>query len=183
MRSAYRRTLRTAVKTKAYVIAGYKYCHSRDCACRWSASPSLAHVIGSIQTIVPGAAICMCNAEKMESWLSCINLIVYCINFTCLFLLHPFNCIPKMSLRTPLAHVARRATPGHTAAVLTARDRVPSASWRQSRNMATVVPPVTQDSTSKRGPTAMVFMNMGGPATTDEVGDFLSRLFVSSTSL
>ncbi len=27
----------------------------------------------------------------------------------------------------------------------------------------------------------MVFMNMGGPSTTDEVGDFLSRLFVSST--
>lgn len=45
--------------------------------------------------------------------------------------------------------------------------------------MATVVPPVTQDSTGKKGPTAIVFMNMGGPATTDEVGDFLSRLFVS----
>lgn len=43
--------------------------------------------------------------------------------------------------------------------------------------MASVVHPVTQDSTSKNGPTAMVFMNMGGPATTDEVGDFLSRLF------
>lgn len=28
----------------------------------------------------------------------------------------------------------------------------------------------------------MVFMNMGGPATTDEVGDFLSRLFVRSAS-
>jgi hypothetical protein len=27
----------------------------------------------------------------------------------------------------------------------------------------------------------MVFMNMGGPSTTDEVGDFLSRLFVSSS--
>ena len=26
----------------------------------------------------------------------------------------------------------------------------------------------------------MVFMNMGGPSTTAEVGDFLSRLFVSS---
>ena len=45
--------------------------------------------------------------------------------------------------------------------------------------MATVVPPVTQDATSSKGPTAMVFMNMGGPSTTDEVGDFLSRLFVS----
>ncbi|KAK5097666.1 ferrochelatase hem15 [Exophiala xenobiotica] len=44
-------------------------------------------------------------------------------------------------------------------------------------SMATVAPPVTQDTTSKRGPTAMVFMNMGGPATTDEVGGFLSRLF------
>lgn len=43
--------------------------------------------------------------------------------------------------------------------------------------MATAAPPVTQDSHGARGPTAMVFMNMGGPSTTDEVGDFLSRLF------
>ena len=49
--------------------------------------------------------------------------------------------------------------------------------------MATVVPPVTQDETSSKGPTAMVFMNMGGPSTTDEVGDFLSRLFVSRNIL
>ena len=47
-----------------------------------------------------------------------------------------------------------------------------------TRTMATVVPPVTQDSTGAKGPTAIVFMNMGGPSTTDEVGDFLSRLFV-----
>ncbi|MCJ1276589.1 ferrochelatase hem15 [Puttea exsequens] len=46
--------------------------------------------------------------------------------------------------------------------------------------MATVVPPVTQDVTSSKGPTAMVFMNMGGPSTTDEVGDFLSRLFADA---
>ncbi|KAG7008432.1 ferrochelatase [Physcia stellaris] len=46
--------------------------------------------------------------------------------------------------------------------------------------MATVVPPVTQDATSSKGPTAMVFMNMGGPSTTDEVGDFLSRLFADA---
>jgi len=45
------------------------------------------------------------------------------------------------------------------------------------RSLATHAPPVTQDSTSKKGPTAMVFMNMGGPSTTDEVGGFLSRLF------
>jgi hypothetical protein len=52
----------------------------------------------------------------------------------------------------------------------------------QRRSMATVVPPVTQDATSSKGPTAMVFMNMGGPSTTDEVGVFLSRLFVSGCS-
>lgn len=49
---------------------------------------------------------------------------------------------------------------------------------RQVRWLATPVHPVTQDATSSRGPTAMVFLNMGGPSTTDEVGDFLSRLFV-----
>lgn len=48
----------------------------------------------------------------------------------------------------------------------------------QSRHFATPVPPVTQDATGSKGPTAMVFLNMGGPSTTDEVGDFLSRLFV-----
>ncbi|KAI1622946.1 ferrochelatase [Exophiala viscosa] len=46
--------------------------------------------------------------------------------------------------------------------------------------MASVVPPVTQDSVGKQGPTAMVFMNMGGPSTTDEVGGFLSRLFADA---
>lgn len=46
------------------------------------------------------------------------------------------------------------------------------------RAMASVAPPVTQDSVGSQGPTAMVFMNMGGPSTTGEVGDFLSRLFV-----
>ncbi|PSR90666.1 ferrochelatase-like protein [Coniella lustricola] len=38
-------------------------------------------------------------------------------------------------------------------------------------------PPVTQNSAGSKGPTAMVFLNMGGPSTTDEVGGFLSRLF------
>lgn len=50
----------------------------------------------------------------------------------------------------------------------------------QKRYLATPVPPVTQDATGSKGPTAMVFLNMGGPSTTDEVGDFLSRLFVSN---
>lgn len=44
--------------------------------------------------------------------------------------------------------------------------------------LATTVPPVTQDLTGSKGPTAMVFLNMGGPSTTDEVEGFLSRLFV-----
>ncbi|MCJ1422876.1 ferrochelatase hem15 [Sticta canariensis] len=48
------------------------------------------------------------------------------------------------------------------------------------RSMATIVPPVTQDSTTSKGPTAMVFMNMGGPSTTGAVGDFLSRLFADA---
>jgi hypothetical protein len=57
--------------------------------------------------------------------------------------------------------------------------RISSGFSKQQRNrFATAVPPVTQDATGSRGPTAMVFLNMGGPSTTDEVGDFLSRLFV-----
>lgn len=47
---------------------------------------------------------------------------------------------------------------------------------------AAAAPPVAQDSTGSKGPTAMVFLNMGGPSTTDDVGDFLSRLFVRSCS-
>lgn len=49
----------------------------------------------------------------------------------------------------------------------------------QRRCLATTAPPITQNATGSKGPTAMVFLNMGGPSTTAEVGDFLSRLFVS----
>ncbi|KAF4125247.1 protoporphyrin/coproporphyrin ferrochelatase [Geosmithia morbida] len=56
--------------------------------------------------------------------------------------------------------------------------RTPRLGAIQTRCLATqAVPPVTQDATGSRGPTAMVFLNMGGPSKTDEVGDFLSRLF------
>ncbi|GAB0135976.1 hypothetical protein EsDP_00004296 [Epichloe bromicola] len=48
---------------------------------------------------------------------------------------------------------------------------------QQNRHFATPVPPVTQDATGSKGPTAMVFLNMGGPSTTNDVGSFLSRLF------
>src|SRR5690348_3985354 len=55
-------------------------------------------------------------------------------------------------------------------------------SWQQRKRFTaeTRTPPVIQDATGSKGPTAIVFMNMGGPSTTDEVGDFLSRLFVCS---
>ncbi|PHH64625.1 hypothetical protein CDD81_4236 [Ophiocordyceps australis] len=48
---------------------------------------------------------------------------------------------------------------------------------KQRRQFASTAPPVTQNNAGSKGPTAMVFLNMGGPSTTGEVGDFLSRLF------
>ena len=66
-----------------------------------------------------------------------------------------------------------------------ARSAIKQPSGCIYRGLATTapVPPVSQNVTSSKGPTAMVFMNMGGPSTTDEVGDFLSRLFVGSQEL
>ncbi len=52
----------------------------------------------------------------------------------------------------------------------------PQPSPRATRGLASVTPE------KSRGPTAIVFMNMGGPSTTDEVGSFLSRLFVGPPS-
>jgi hypothetical protein len=81
--------------------------------------------------------------------------------------------------RHSIAQLARRAiaaapkTPSAVSAVLNKSDGL------QTRAFATPVPPVTQNAAGSKGPTAMVFLNMGGPSTTDEVGDFLSRLFVS----
>jgi hypothetical protein len=52
------------------------------------------------------------------------------------------------------------------------------------RNFATASAiPVTQNAAGSKGPTAIVFLNMGGPSSTDEVGDFLSRLFVCFEAL
>lgn len=81
-----------------------------------------------------------------------------------------------MSLRNPLTQLPKRAL-GLSQPRSPILNTVASNGERR-RRMATVVPPVSQDSTSSKGPTAMVFLNMGGPSTTDEVGDFLSRLFV-----
>ncbi|OAF60468.1 ferrochelatase hem15 [Pseudogymnoascus destructans] len=52
------------------------------------------------------------------------------------------------------------------------------ASRQQTRGLAT--PAATPPTTPSKGPTAMVFMNMGGPSTVPEVGDFLSRLFADA---
>ncbi|KAK6390285.1 hypothetical protein LTR65_005660 [Meristemomyces frigidus] len=83
-----------------------------------------------------------------------------------------------MSVQRPLQALTKRTTASQS---LYHKPRT----WQAQRCLATVsngnfVPPVTQDHTSSKGPTAMVFMNMGGPATTDEVGGFLSRLFADA---
>jgi len=84
-----------------------------------------------------------------------------------------------MAFRTPLI----RATKGAPLALSRFTSTPRTSIWQrgtldQCRSFASVVPPVTQDATSSKGPTAIVFMNMGGPSTTGEVGDFLSNLFV-----
>merc|ERR1712093_823946 len=89
--------------------------------------------------------------------------------------------ITMSSLRQPLAQLTKRASNAQIAQctyhAAKAASASASASWQQ-RHLATVrAPPVTQDSTGRKGPTAMVFMNMGGPSTTGEVYDFLARLF------
>lgn len=59
---------------------------------------------------------------------------------------------------------------------------LPRHATHAARCLASVhTPPVTQNSVGSKGPTAMVFLNMGGPSTTDDVGSFLSRLFVGQT--
>ncbi|EQK98405.1 ferrochelatase precursor [Ophiocordyceps sinensis CO18] len=74
-----------------------------------------------------------------------------------------------MALRIPSQRFARDVSRS------AARLSLPRVSQR--RHFAIPAPPVTQNATGSRGPTAMVFLNMGGPSTTGEVGEFLSRLF------
>jgi ferrochelatase len=81
-----------------------------------------------------------------------------------------------MSLRLPTAKLTGRILANGLAG--TAGNLNAFRHGSQRAGMASVVPPVTQSSMSAKGPTAMVFMNMGGPSSTDQVGDFLSRLFV-----
>jgi|SRR6266496_1686820 ferrochelatase len=85
-----------------------------------------------------------------------------------------------MALRnslTKLPKALERALNGSFGLTKTISSRFPTHGGGRY-GMATVVPPVTQDSANSKGPTAMVFLNMGGPSTTDDVGDYLSRLFV-----
>ncbi|KAL8691760.1 MAG: hypothetical protein Q9218_003087 [Villophora microphyllina] len=81
-----------------------------------------------------------------------------------------------MALRTPIARLPKPSASSLKHTPLTPLWHPPV----HSRSMATVVPPVTQDLTSRSGPTAMVFMNMGGPSSLPEVGPFLSRLFADA---
>ena len=87
-----------------------------------------------------------------------------------------------MAIRSPMSQLCKHFSPSSIPkfAAISYQHAASKASQCQMRSMATVVPPVTQDATSSKGPTAMVFMNMGGPSTTDEVGDFLSKLFVGT---
>ncbi|KAJ5495119.1 Ferrochelatase [Penicillium diatomitis] len=82
-----------------------------------------------------------------------------------------------MSFRGPFA-IPRRVWTSASTSVLRPMPRsCLGFASHQRCGMATVVPPVTQDTTGSKGPTAMVFLNMGGPSTTNEVEDFLGRLF------
>lgn len=76
-----------------------------------------------------------------------------------------------MALRISCSRAAKRATSVTPATSILSSY---SAQWRRCN--ATVAP--TQVKQGAKGPTAMVFMNMGGPSTTDEVHGFLSMLFV-----
>jgi ferrochelatase len=85
-----------------------------------------------------------------------------------------------MASRTILPQLTKRAATTSKLAT------TPKGLWlpqnQNQRSMASVNPPVTQDMAGSKGPTAMVFMNMGGPSKTEDVGDFLSRLFVCIAS-
>lgn len=86
--------------------------------------------------------------------------------------------IPAMSFRSPFAIPRRVWANAATSAMRPMPRNCLAFGGNQRYGMATAVPPVTQDATGSKGPTAMVFLNMGGPSTTAEVEDFLGRLFV-----
>ncbi|KAF2270237.1 ferrochelatase-domain-containing protein [Lojkania enalia] len=81
-----------------------------------------------------------------------------------------------MSLRAPFSCAYKRVA---LTSPRTSTTVVPSfaSQWRGNATVTSLKADVT---TGSKGPTAVVFMNMGGPSTTDEVGDFLSRLFADA---
>lgn len=85
-----------------------------------------------------------------------------------------------MAFRSPFAIPRRILSNASISGVRPVTSGYVACYRNQRRGLATAVPPVTQDATGSKGPTAMVFLNMGGPSTTGEVEDFLSRLFVRS---
>lgn len=85
-------------------------------------------------------------------------------------------CSRIMSLRSSLL-LPGRALPNNSCTHI--RPAVRSGlghAWKHRNGFATTTTPPAKGS---KGPTAMVFLNMGGPSKTDEVENFLSRLFVS----
>ncbi|KAL5119300.1 ferrochelatase hem15 [Pleosporales sp. CAS-2024a] len=76
-----------------------------------------------------------------------------------------------MALRTRLARAANRATTSVSTPAVSAY------ALQFRRGNATVAPAKQDVAVGSKGPTAIVFMNMGGPSTTDEVHGFLSMLF------
>ncbi|CAI4210765.1 unnamed protein product [Parascedosporium putredinis] len=77
----------------------------------------------------------------------------------------PLNKLPESIARTLSKNGLSQGTTSFSRS-----GRIPA----QARLLATHAPPVTQDSTGSKGPTAMVFLNMGGPSTTNEAdGDLI----------
>ncbi|CEJ60062.1 Ferrochelatase, mitochondrial [Penicillium brasilianum] len=85
-----------------------------------------------------------------------------------------------MSFRSPFAISRRVWANAATSAMRPVPRNCLAFGGNQRYGMATAVPPVTQDAAGSKGPTAMVFLNMGGPSTTAEVEDFLGRLFADA---
>lgn len=83
-----------------------------------------------------------------------------------------------MNIQPSVRALTRRVTPAQCLHLQQpGSQHKPRVLVSQRRGLASVVPPVTQDKMGSQGPTAIVFMNMGGPQTTKDVSTFLSRLF------
>lgn len=80
-------------------------------------------------------------------------------------------------LRAQAPAAARRSFSSKSAAGATAAATATRASSAAPLAPAATRPLATLASGAARPPTAVLLMNMGGPSTLDEVGDFLSRLF------